>query len=538
MKTSIKLLTLALAVAGAAQTSLAQTTVPNVITYQGRVNVGGQPFTGNGQFKFALVSAGTNTSQQAYASVDHPGGMLGTAMVYVGGSGYTTAPAISFNAPLGGSGGTATATVAGGAVTGITINNPGSGYVGLVDVVIAPPPVVTGGFVSYWSHDGTGANGGQPTSAVTLPVANGLFVVGLGDTNAANITALPANVATNDSVRLRLWFNDGTNGFAQLTPDQPLTAAPYALLAQKAVQLDGSTLIVPSQLAPGAAAANLAASGQAPVPSGGMILSSNAANANLLAAGYVKLGRTDLPGVWNQPGTSGAPAARSGHTAVWTGSEMIVWGGLGGDGSSRFNDGGRYNPTANSWSTLPGTTLAGRSKHTAVWTGSEMIVWGGHTIGGNLSNDLNDGGRYNPVGNSWTNVTTSSAPAARNSHTAVWTGSEMIVWGGFWSAINGSSGYLNDGGRYNPVGNSWTNVPTSGAPAARDTHTAVWTGSEMIVWGGQNNGSYFNNGGRYNPVGNSWSLVPTTGAPAMRAYHTAVWAGSEMIVWGDSITAI
>src|SRR5882724_4064751 len=30
---------------------------------------------------------------------------------------------------------------------------------------------------------------------------------------------------------------------------------------------------------------------------------------------------------------------------------------------------------------------------------------------------------------------------------------------------------------------SWTATSTS-APAARDTHTAVWTGSEMIVWGG------------------------------------------------------
>ncbi len=91
---------------------------------------------------------------------------------------------------------------------------------------------------------------------------------------------------------------------------------------------------------------------------------------------------------------------------------------------------------------------------------------------------------------------------------------------------------MNDGGRYNPAGNSWTNVPTSGALAARDSHTAVWTGSEMIVWGGQNNGSYFNNGGQYDPALNSWITVPTSGAPAARGKHTAVWTGSEMIIWG------
>jgi N-acetylneuraminic acid mutarotase len=105
---------------------------------------------------------------------------------------------------------------------------------------------------------------------------------------------------------------------------------------------------------------------------------------------------------------------------------------------------------------------------------------------------LDGGGRYNPAGNSWTAVSTNGAPAARQSHTAVWTGSEMIVWGGW----NGSD--LNDGGRYNPTGNSWTAMSTTGAPAARANHTAVWTGSEMIVWGGSGS-SYFNDTWSYTP---------------------------------------
>jgi len=93
---------------------------------------------------------------------------------------------------------------------------------------------------------------------------------------------------------------------------------------------------------------------------------------------------------------------------------------------------------------------------------------------------------------SWTATSTTSAPAARELHTAVWTGSEMIVWGGF----NGSS-VLNTGGRYNPGTDSWTATSTTSAPAARDFHTAVWTGSEMIVWGGTDGSSFLNTGGRY-----------------------------------------
>jgi N-acetylneuraminic acid mutarotase len=220
------------------------------------------------------------------------------------------------------------------------------------------------------------------------------------------------------------------------------------------------------------------------------------------------------------------PAARADHTAVWTGSEMIVWGGVDGVSEHFFNDGGRYNPSTDSWTATSLTNAPdGRILHTAVWTGSEMIVWGGV----NPSAYLSTGGRYNPGTDSWIRTSTTNAPAGRQAHTAVWTGSEMIVWGGL-----SNSGDLNTGGRYNFAGDSWTATSTTGAPAARDSHTAVWTGSEMIVWGGFTYGSpfYLNTGGRYNPSSDSWTVTNTAGAPSARDSHTAIWAGSQMIVWG------
>src|SRR5205814_1727802 len=107
----------------------------------------------------------------------------------------------------------------------------------------------------------------------------------------------------------------------------------------------------------------------------------------------------------------------------------------------------------------------------------------------------------------WTASITTSAPAGRHYHTAVWTGSEMIVWGG----RDGSS-YWNTGGRYNPGTDSWTATSTTSAPAGRYLHTAVWTGSEMIVWGGRDGSSYLNTGGRYNPGTDSWTATSTTSA--------------------------
>src|SRR5205823_4261836 len=73
----------------------------------------------------------------------------------------------------------------------------------------------------------------------------------------------------------------------------------------------------------------------------------------------------------------------------------------------------------------------------------------------------------------WQALSNSGAPSPRSyvNNDVVWTGSEMIVWGGF------DGGTLNDGGRYNPASNTWTATTTAGAPSVRTWHTTVWTGS-------------------------------------------------------------
>jgi len=201
---------------------------------------------------------------------------------------------------------------------------------------------------------------------------------------------------------------------------------------------------------------------------------------------------------------------------------MIVWGGTD-DSGAYLNTGGRYNPVTDSWTaTSIAAVPAARVYHTAVWTGSEIIVWGGDGVGGSL----NTGGRYSPGTDSWTATSTSSAPGARDGHTPVWTGSEMIVWGG--ACYDGTNHFLNTGGRYSPSTDSWTATSTTNVPAGRYHHTAVWTGRQMIVWGGTN-GTFLNTGGRYNPSADSWAV---TSAATVRNLHTAVWTGSQMIVWG------
>lgn len=241
---------------------------------------------------------------------------------------------------------------------------------------------------------------------------------------------------------------------------------------------------------------------------------------------------------WTQISRVGGPVGRQRHSAVWTGSRMIVWGGSGAWGSG--DSGGIYNPASDSWeaTSLDGAPSA-RWGHTAVWTGSRMIVWGGF---GELGVFLDSGGIYDPATDTWTPISTLGAPAARCFHTAVWTGSRMIVWGG--TAAWQSPSFLNDGGIYDPATNTWQATNLTGAPRPRLAHTAVWTRTGMIVWGGLERpagapDSPSRTGGIYHPSTDTWTTGGRTPGPTARLSHTAVWTGSRMIVWGghDNVRA-
>jgi hypothetical protein len=227
---------------------------------------------------------------------------------------------------------------------------------------------------------------------------------------------------------------------------------------------------------------------------------------------------------WTPTSTTGAPSARQGHTAVWTGSRMIVWGGY--DQVNPLATGGLYDPTTDTWSTVTTVGATARYRHAAAWTGSKMIVWGGRPPGAGFPS-TNTGGIYDPLANTWAATSTVGAPTGRVDPTAVWTGSKMVVWGGT------SSDYWNTGGVYDPGTDTWTATSTTQAPTGRYQHTALWTGSRMIVWGGAGTSLVTTNtGGVYDPLTDAWTPTVLTGAPIARFVHAAVWTGSRMIVWG------
>lgn len=514
--------------------------MPQHLNHQGRVSVQGVNFNGTGQFKFALVDAGTPFGTQATAEATLVGDSVGFIGITNFGAGYIEPPLVTITGD--GTGATAVATLNLGIVGEIVVTNGGSGYTTAPTVTIAAPPAQTI-FSTYWSNDGTSSAGEEPTTSVALPVQNGLYSVQLGGNGMAsfdpNIFATP--------LHLRIWFNDGTHGFQQLTPDQPLAAAPYAMTARLADTVPPGSIggfqlangaVSSTKLSPGAAAANLNASGQSGIPSGGVVLSATE-NPSLVAAGYVKLAPAKLSDNWTAGSAAGAPVPASSPACVWTGTELFVW--IGG-----ASGGGLYNPATNSWTSLYGNALnappEARDNASAIWTGTEVIVWGGTKSHSSIILGHSDGGRYNPATNTWQPISSTmpNAPAGRTAHTAVWTGSKMIVWGGI-----SVDTLVNTGGIYDPAANggngSWIATTLVDAPPARVGHTAVWTGSEMVVWGGTtSSGGVFATGDRFTvseevPAGQWENLSDAAfSLPEGRTNHSMIWTGTHMVLWGGT----
>ena len=230
---------------------------------------------------------------------------------------------------------------------------------------------------------------------------------------------------------------------------------------------------------------------------------------------------------WAATSLVNAPSARQQHTAVWTGREMIVWGGCPTVYCTEvLNDGARYDPATDTWTPIANTSgLTPRHFHQAIWTGSRMIVWGGTTDPQGVS--------YDPATDTWPPISAQNAPAPTFFGASVWTGEEMLVWGGCLAYTLGRCSTVSaSGGRYNPVTNTWAGIASQSAPSARYYHTAVWSGNAMVIWGGCSGAQCYNAGGVYAPASDSWQNLDTANAPTARGNHRAVWTGDLMIVWG------
>lgn len=236
---------------------------------------------------------------------------------------------------------------------------------------------------------------------------------------------------------------------------------------------------------------------------------------------------------WTMMETAGAPHARHGHSGVWTGEELLVWGGA---YATPFNDGGRYNPAKRTWNKMsePPADIPPRYMHPALWTGNEMVVWGGF----DNTDTLDTGGSYDPKQDTWEVINPTGAPSRRFLHTMNLVGRKIYIWGG--KRDNGSQidSYRADGGIYNLHTKQWSHIPESPIIQGRSYHSTVYGRKMLMVWGGEGfkDGipTSLNDGAIYDIRTGIWRKMSPVGAPSNRSRHVAVWTGKRMLVWGGS----
>ena len=245
------------------------------------------------------------------------------------------------------------------------------------------------GSVVYLLNHPDGNGDGQPDNAVTVGVTRGLYSVLLGDSSLPNMAGIAPSVFSNSSVHLRVWFNDGTSGFQQLTPDQRLAAVGYALMAAGVADGVITEQKLSSSLSGTITGLNqqiqaLSARLDGLLASGLTVASSSGADSSLLAQGFDLFSTVPAP-AWANGNTAGAASARYGHTAVWTGSQMVVWGGSLAPGVYS-SSGSIYTPLSDVWTPVsPVAVPSARTGHSAIWTGQKMLVWGGFSANGYLN---------------------------------------------------------------------------------------------------------------------------------------------------------
>jgi hypothetical protein len=123
-------------------------------------------------------------------------------------------------------------------------------------------------------------------------------------------------------------------------------------------------------------------------------------------------------------------AARRDVTGVWTGSQFLVWGGRTGTQAAEtlFADGAVFDQATRTWHGMPASPLAARAGHQAVWTGTEMFVWGGEGET-HAPQGLVDGATYNPTSGTWRQI--SPAPGEGRAFAKTLTvGDKIVIAGG------------------------------------------------------------------------------------------------------------
>ena len=219
---------------------------------------------------------------------------------------------------------------------------------------------------------------------------------------------------------------------------------------------------------------------------------------------------------------SGPLTARSDEVKVWTGHELILWGGSTSGRSRALDDGAAFNPQTGTWRRLAVSPLSGRQDAIGVWSGTRLLV-----VAGKRDNtELADGAAYDAATDTWKRIAPLPAGTTEvDPRLAVWTGQRLLL--------------PSAGVAYNPADNQWSTIAP--VPANQIVfQAALWTGHDVIMIGAEAVTASSGPppavvGFEYDPATNQWRRLPPSGMSASAV--AATWDGTRVVVVDDILGA-
>jgi len=157
-------------------------------------------------------------------------------------------------------------------------------------------------------------------------------------------------------------------------------------------------------------------------------------------------------------------------TGVWTGDEVIVWGGWVGRPfgvGPPQPDGAAFDPETGRWRRIADAPIRPSAGAIGVWTGDDVLIWGGITSRG--AGPWPVGAAYDPDADTWRAIARAPVRFGFES-AAVWTGDEWVFGVERRGAIRFAA--------YDPEKDSWRRLPD--LPGDTDENELLWTGSEIL----------------------------------------------------------
>lgn len=237
------------------------------------------------------------------------------------------------------------------------------------------------------------------------------------------------------------------------------------------------------------------------------------------------------------PGTGRRLVAIGVAFAVFATAAMFAWEAFHGDVRSRPGPAIETPPVDLAGDLGPGWSELSpppevRTKAATAWTGSQLVIWGGYVFDGGGDKTPNDDGFMFDAGSRTWGPMPAGPLSPRSDAASAWSGSEFLIWGGFTGdCCVPSEMFLDDGAAFDPATGRWRALPAS--PLSERAPFSVWTGRELIVWGSRDRSVRHPDGAAYDPDTNTWR--PIADGPIELTDGSAVWTGEEMIVFGAAL---